>query len=490
MRTLVCCGLGCVSIAAYGQAPIQLDTSFRTLINTWYVSSVLPLSDGDIIISGQLKFPGDLTFRSGAKLHSDGSLDSFFPVAAFMSGKLTAWNGNIYQGNGQIVRRSWPDGSLDPDFIMMNNGPYFSSLQGGDYHVYPDGRVLMSGVHQLSDTVRGFEGLYSLIWFSNTGYLDTTRTHRYCDGSISWFTELPDGKYLCSGILSTYESQPVDHVFRVLPNGALDTTFHSGISWGYATALRPLPDGRVYVGGAFGITGDPDTLNLVRMMPDGSLDPSFNNHIDMAITEMTNFSSAIVRSVHQLDAAHIVVMGQFEAVEGEVLRNICLLDTTGQLSYDHFTGPGCGNFTYQGQTASSIAGIVPAPDGSYYVYGAYHGYGDASGTDTTQRMISRLYGLDVGIPQEPGLGLRFKIKPNPSDGRFTADLDLSEQTHVEGDLLLQVFDAQGRLVERRNLGRQLEQTIALDLTTQPTGLYSAHLSDTKRILTGVRLVVE
>ena len=58
------------------------------------------------------------------------------------------------------------------------------------------------------------------------------------------------------------------------------------------------------------------------------------------------------------------------------------------------------------------------------------------------------------------------------------------------DLTLQVFDAQGRLVERRNLGRQLEQTVALDLSAQPAGLYSAHISDGKRILTGVRLVVE
>jgi hypothetical protein len=49
----------------------------------------------------------------------------------------------------------------------MNDGPYFASLQGGDYHVFPDGRVLMSGSHQLSDTIRGFVG-YEPIWFTNT----------------------------------------------------------------------------------------------------------------------------------------------------------------------------------------------------------------------------------------------------------------------------------------------------------------------------------
>jgi hypothetical protein len=44
--------------------------------------------------------------------------------------------------------------------------------------VYPDGSILMSGLHSLYDTARGFVGLYNLIWFTNTGHLDTTKTHR------------------------------------------------------------------------------------------------------------------------------------------------------------------------------------------------------------------------------------------------------------------------------------------------------------------------
>jgi hypothetical protein len=97
----------------------------------------------------------------------------------------------------------------------------------------------------------------------------------------------------------------------------------------------------------------------------------------------------------------------------------------------------------------------------------------------------------VGL-NENAMGLQNTLLayPNPSSGRFTLTLTLPATVALAGDLTLQVFDTQGRLVERRNLGRQLEQTIALDLTAQPTGLYSAHLSDGKRILTGVRLVVE
>jgi hypothetical protein len=97
----------------------------------------------------------------------------------------------------------------------------------------------------------------------------------------------------------------------------------------------------------------------------------------------------------------------------------------------------------------------------------------------------------VGL-NENAMGLQNTLLayPSPSGGLFTLALTLPATVALDGDLTLQVFDTQGRLVERRNLGRQLEQRIALDLTAQPTGLYSAHLSDGKRILTGVRLVVE
>jgi hypothetical protein len=75
-------------------------------------------------------------------------------------------------------------GLLDPTFHPIFDSPYFSYLQGGDYHVFPDGRVVMTGQYMLSDTVRGYEGTYNLVWITNTGYLDTTRTHRQANGPL------------------------------------------------------------------------------------------------------------------------------------------------------------------------------------------------------------------------------------------------------------------------------------------------------------------
>ncbi len=96
----------------------------------------------------------------------------------------------------------------------------------------------------------------------------------------------------------------------------------------------------------------------------------------------------------------------------------------------------------------------------------------------------------VGINEVAyGLGNAMKVWPNPSDGRISLALDLPEGLPLEGGLLLQVFDARGRQVLRKNIGSQLAQTIALDLSGESAGLYSAHISDNRRILTGARLIL-
>ena len=165
--------------SAKPQQPFDLDPSFRTSIDTWYVSSLLPVSDGKVLVSGQIKFPGDFVFRTGARLNPDGSRDVTYPATAYMGGKLTAWSDRVYAINGIGMRRILLDGTLDANFHMVS-APNFSALQAGDYHVFPDGRVLFSGKHQLSDADHGFVGDYCLCWFTDQGYLDTTRVHRTC----------------------------------------------------------------------------------------------------------------------------------------------------------------------------------------------------------------------------------------------------------------------------------------------------------------------
>ncbi|MBL7963677.1 MAG: delta-60 repeat domain-containing protein, partial [Flavobacteriales bacterium] len=210
------------AMKGYAQQPFDLDTSFSTNISVWYVSSILPQDDGKVLLSGRIKFPGDTDFRFVTRINSDGTQDNTFPAAVPGGGKLASWTSRVYVGTTQTVRRLWPDGSIDTDFIGMNLGPYFSSSQGGDYHVYPDGRILMSGSHILTDSIRGYMGYHCLVWFSNTGYLDTTAHHRTCAGSLDFFTELPNGKFIGSGSTGIWDGQAASNIIRFHADGALD----------------------------------------------------------------------------------------------------------------------------------------------------------------------------------------------------------------------------------------------------------------------------
>ena len=469
-RELRLCSMLASCLLANGvrpQFPFDLDTAFRTAMDETYVNSIMLDEDGGLIISGRFRFPGVQNEKRTVKLDPYGTLDMDFNQSVLGGGMLTPWNDRIYVATAQTVRRLLPDGLQDLSFIEMNNGPYFTSLQGGDYHVYPDGRVLMSGAHVLDDTVRGFEGLYSLIWFSNTGYLDTTRTHRLCNGVIYEIEEQPDGKILCTGSLTTYEDQPVGWVFRVEADGMLDETFNVPLQdLGTANDYHTLTDGRILVGGFCRFNGVDPVRSLVRFHPDGSLDESFT----LLDFEDTNSALQIpyVNNIFPIAGGYII-LGTFDKINGLDRGGIAMVDLDGNLLPEPFNGTGCGGFQDGVTFRRALAGITSASDGSFYIYGSYHGYDDGTTNDTTQRMVSRLYGLEVGVREQESRAL-LNVYPNPSSGSFTLHTALPEANGM-----VYLLDATGRAVRWWNWSSGVEQA-SFNTTGLATGKYSLQLN--------------
>jgi hypothetical protein len=270
--------IGCIAAAGvvFGQQPLGLDTSYHAGVDQVVVASVLPLPDGRLVVSGLMEFPGSSSQKRLAALGPDGSLAPDFAATGLGGGGITPWEDSLfYVGNASIVRRVHLDGTADYGFSMSD--PHFTPAQGGDYHVYPDGRVLLTGRHGVNDPTHGFDGLYSLIWFSNTGHYDTTRAPRQTNGAIYRIAPLPNGQFYCGGAFTHYEGVPAYGLVRVQPDGTLDSSFNAHIAWGQPWALLPMADGGVMVGGDFLIEGGTDTLRLMRFLPDGSLDPGFND---------------------------------------------------------------------------------------------------------------------------------------------------------------------------------------------------------------------
>ncbi len=440
-RAFAVAAIGAATVAA-AQQPFELDTTFRLDVQSINVASVAVLSSGDILLSGRIDFPGDTYSRRLARYHPDGTRDLTF-VSPHGGVRITPWNDKYYTYDGTVYRLL-ADGTPDTSFINMNTGPYFDFIQGGDYHVYPDGRILMSGDYYLEDSTRGFVGLYSLIWFSNQGYLDTTKTHRQSAGPILRIKEMPNGKFMCSGGGGQVQGRPVSTIFRVQPDGVLDTTFNAPfLQLGFSYWYQPLAEGKVMACGYFRFLNSLDTMSLVRFLPDGTIDPTFHSPYCEVTYDIS--SVAIVGKILPMGPDKYIITGNFNQVNGQSRGGIAMIDTAGNLLDSYFTSGGCGGYWEQTPVGDNyhriISGVYPAPDGSYYLYGSYHGYDDGTTNDTLQRLVSRLYGLNVGINEHaPGQVQPLQITPNPSSSATT--LSTSAPVH-KGTLT--IHDASGRI---------------------------------------------
>lgn len=478
-------------MAGHAQWQFELDTTFHTEIIRLHVADVRPIGDTCVFLSGSMRFPGDMFDRGSVRLLQDGLRDTSFPTFPQTTGgdKIVAWNDRFYVGTG-LVRRMTPEGLIDPTFVSLNSGPYFASLQGGGYHVFPDGRVLLSGSHVLSDSIRGFEGLYDLIWFTNTGYLDTTRIHRKGNGVVFRFAEMPDGKFICASTCTEFEGEPVDWFFRVHADGTTDTTFHTGVFWGDAYDYLPLNDGRCYVGGSYRRTQAPnDTIRLARFMPDGSIDLAFSIPL-FALNGLPNNGLGVsptgfgpqVWSSTPWGGGRLIVTGYFGSVNGQSRGGICMLDSLGAV-LDAFDGCWTGPFTYQNYHYGAIRGFVPVGDGEhFYIYGSYIGFDDGTANDTLQRFVSRLRLVDTPMVAIEHERMAFRCYPNPASASCSFELD-----ELPPQAMLVMRDAFGREVLR-----QAVRTFAttLDLKTLPEGVYTIELRTGEQRLLAQRLIIQ
>lgn len=485
------------SYSACGQWSFYLDTSFVSAIVQRNANSLLLADDGRLVVSGIMRFSEELpaTDYSLARLNADGTWDQTFFTSGYGGGRLNAWQPDRFYVRGTYTpRRVWSaTGQSDNSFAVgVGVVPYFLPTVGGDFHVYPDGSVVISGTHTLSDTARGFVGQYRLVWFSNEGYLDTTRTHRQANGPIWEFKELPDGKFICTCSCTQYEGQPVSRVFRVHADGSLDTTFQSTINAGNIYEIEPLPDGKVLLGGNFRFTGAPqDTVRLARLHADGTRDTAFASLAFAGNGSWWSPSGTIVFDIFPFHGSNHIIAGQFTSVNGELRKGLCMVDEDGNL-LDAFDECGVGPFTYQGSTNATPLNVYWNQDSTaIYICGAYAGYDDGNTNDPDQRFVSRLLvsELSVGVEQhgvkEPP-ATAFGVYPNPARDQVLLRYDFGDSATTTSAVLR---DAVGRIVATIPLDGTMGQK-AFDVAQLTPGTYLIQYFSAVGLAGSVPLVVQ
>jgi hypothetical protein len=114
-----------------------------------------------------------------------------------------------------------------------------------------------------------------------------------------------------------------------------------------------------------------------------------------------------------------------------------------------------------------------APDGSLYIYGSYHGFDDGYNYHPDQRMITRLYPLNVGVEELPGAGPEGVLHVWPNPAQDVLHVELPEAAR---QAMAVVRDALGREVLQQAV-RSPSSPMALDIRALPPGLYTVEVLD-------------
>ena len=379
-----------------------------------------------------------------------------------------------------------------PDNSFAISSPFYYPVDGGQFVVLPDDKVLVTGGRDLYSTVDTslIGGNFCLTRYDTLGNLDTTFQHRQCQNGVALrIVASPDGKFLLSGVQGMFDGQPVGRIFRVLPDGALDTTFHTNIDFGSATDYYFYNDGRILASGWFHTPDIPnDTLGLVRLMPDGSIDPTFNYDLRFRLFS-NSLSLGVVQGMYTLDSATILLGGSFATLNEEWVGGVCAIDTSGNVLPEYFPGTNCDTIIgpNPGIIALGMRDFEMGPDGMLYAYGFFHGFDDGYQNHPDQTMIIRLKQVNVGVEDHANeLPLAtLSLFPNPATNTVTFDYFLH---HKPTDAYLVVRDVLGREMFRQKLTDQKRQ-LAWDTEDVAPGTYAVTLVNKARTLRAEKLVI-
>lgn len=468
---LACCA--CVTGLSVAQSPLCVDPGFQPTFLEGTIAGVDFMTNGQILVGGVgLRHPAVLGWKCRFRLNANGSLDpSFDQVVGSSAGHIQIWDDQYFfqATTSGVIRNFLSSGT--PDMAYDLPFPEFS-VGGSDYHIFPDERQWRSGWHirrildpdgNLLYTVPG----YGLIQVLPDGTTDTEFDHKYtAPGRLTTIQETPDGRFLigCGGG-TQYEGHAVGGLIRTWPDASLDTTFNTTfLSWGRVFNYYFYPDGRMLAFGDFVAPEYPeDTVNVLRLFPDGSTDPSWPN-INFRYEDAYFSGFGSIYDYLEVEPGKLLVVGEFDHVDGQPAGCIAAIDTAGNVLWDYFPGTGAGVFVNDlGSAHRILHGIDVAPDGFIYVHGEFRGFDDGCNSNTDQMLIARLYPLNVGVEECMDGRTTLQVWPNPGSER------LNVTCGTPAALTVSLLDLQGRTLL---LGALRGGSASFDVSSLSKGLYT------------------
>ena len=300
-----------------------LDTKFSSasLGVNGPVRAIVPQKDGRVLIGGTFSQVNSMPRNNISRLTSDGQLDTSFNPGSGTDGSVfaiaeAAMAGNpkiyvagafsLYAGNtcNGIVRLN-TNGVIDATF--MPNG----AANGAIYAVLPyptnsvnTGKILVAGDFTTFNGVARVR----ITRINADGSLDESFDPvSGANGSIRALALQPDGNIVVGGTFTSFNGASHNHVVRLNPNGAVDSSFNEvpGAN-GSVYALALQVDGKILVAGDFTTANGVTRNRLTRLNADGTVDPSIN---------FGTGANAVISAIAVQQDGRIVIGGGFTTVD-------------------------------------------------------------------------------------------------------------------------------------------------------------------------------
>ena len=485
MRNLLFILISIFTWQSQAQIPYHVDTSFKVDMDGYLpcegnFSDYVFDDDGKIVVVGSFSsdFSNTKPFHI-VRFNRNGTIDHNFAYHSpyTYSGtptdgitRITKHNGFYYLGySGQVgVARLFPDGTIDTTFRFHFADYKSEDFSVGGITVNPDGKVVISGEFERKSGVHE-----RVIRINTDGSKDSTfySTIDYYDAGPNY--RLPDGNFL----IGSWESDPTvirSGLWRIFPDGQLDTSFNTGCTWGIANRILALPDNKIICTGLFKLPGIYDTVEFCRFLPNGSIDTTFHYYDYHFPIDIFGFIQN-----------KIIVSGSFNNWNPFYLykyNRIAILDTLGNIDTNlisHDFGP---DSTHSISRYRSI-GFIRYNNGKIYLGG---GYFDSFGGFQTVNLV-RLYDESVGINEVPSqINDVLIIQPNPSSNNV--NITLPEHLAFSNEGKLEIWNLLSQKVGSIPL-KNNQKSVPIDITSWKEGLYLIRvISSTRQLQIGKLLI--
>ena len=301
----------------------------------------------------------------------------FDPVGASVPSFLKLDNtGNIYVGSnfttysGSTINnivKIQPSGAIDTTFLASQ-----ITSQGGagfDTSVY-SGVISGSRIY-LGGAFTSFRPKNGIIRLNADGTIDTSfQLFSGFNNTVQSIAVQSDGKIIVGGNFGTYSGSSNPFIVRLNSDGTKDTTYNIGTSFNspvYNLKNDPLTN-NTYVAGPFVTYSGSNAVRFTRLLPSGAIDTSFATS-----ASLSNFVNS--QSYLDLDSTgNVLVASQFGTYSGSTVNNFIRTLSSGRID------PNLNYSTiyYNGSSIGFEGGAIYAgaldSSGNIYLGGSFSSY--------------------------------------------------------------------------------------------------------------------